>query len=306
MPLGADVNTAVYRVEAAAGEVYFLKLRKNVFEQSAVLVPEFLRLSGLQHVIPALRSENGELWTNLQSFACILYPYIEGRNGFETLLTNGQWLEFGSAVSRMHAVVLPPDLAELLPVETYSSERRNMVRGFQAQVEELEYHDLASVKMAATMRVRREQIQQLVERAEDLADRLKSQAQTHSLCHADLHAGNLLFAHSGKWYIVDWDNLIFAPKERDLMFIGGGVGDIWNSEREETLFYQGYGFAEINLAALAYYRLERVVEDIAAFCEAVLATGQGGEDRDQSLHYFYSQFLPGGVLELANQTWRLL
>ncbi len=27
-------------------------------------------------------------------------------------------------------------------------------------------------------------------------------------------------------YIVDWDNPILAPKERDLMFIGGGqMGD---------------------------------------------------------------------------------
>ncbi len=26
-------------------------------------------------------------------------------------------------------------------------------------------------------------------------------------------------------YIVDWDTLIFAPKERELMFIGAGIWD---------------------------------------------------------------------------------
>ena len=28
---------------------------------------------------------------------------------------------------------------------------------------------------------------------------------------------------NGALYIVDWDELIMAPKERDLMYIGGGL-----------------------------------------------------------------------------------
>ena len=42
------------------------------------------------------------------------------------------------------------------------------------------------------------------------------------------------------------------------MFIGDGVGGIWNSAPEEALFYQGYGQTEIHPAALAYYRFERI------------------------------------------------
>lgn len=32
--------------------------------------------------------------------------------------------------------------------------------------------------------------------------------------------------------IVDWDEPIMAPKERDLMFIGGGVANVWNDPSE--------------------------------------------------------------------------
>ena len=32
----------------------------------------------------------------------------------------------------------------------------------------------------------------------------------------------------------------YDPKERDLMFIGGGVANVWNKPHEETLFYKGY------------------------------------------------------------------
>lgn len=30
-----------------------------------------------------------------------------------------------------------------------------------------------------------------------------------------------------------------APKERNLMFIGGGVANVWNNPREEKFFYKG-------------------------------------------------------------------
>ena len=39
-------------------------------------------------------------------------------------------------------------------------------------------------------------------------------------------------------FIVDWGNPIFAPKERDLMFVGMSRASA--GAREETLFYQGY------------------------------------------------------------------
>jgi spectinomycin phosphotransferase len=43
-------------------------------------------------------------------------------------------------------------------------------------------------------------------------------------------------------YNVDWDHPNLAPKERDLMFIGGAQGFIGHApQEEETLFYLGYG-----------------------------------------------------------------
>lgn len=50
---------------------------------------------------------------------------------------------------------------------------------------------------------------------------------------------------SDTFYIVDWDNPILAPKERDLMFAGGGQGVAGHSAaEEEALFYEGYGETE--------------------------------------------------------------
>jgi spectinomycin phosphotransferase len=53
---------------------------------------------------------------------------------------------------------------------------------------------------------------------------------------------------------------------------------------------------------LAYYRYERIIEDIAIYCEQIFLTDEGGRDREQSLQYLASNFLPNGVLEIAYET----
>ncbi len=84
------------------------------------------------------------------------------------------------------------------------------------------------------------------------------------------------------------------------MYIGGALlASGLTPEEEEALFYDAYGSVEIHKVALAYYRYERIVQDIAAFCEQLLLTDAGGKDRAQSLHYVRSNFLPDGTLDVA-------
>ncbi len=302
LPLGADVNTAVYRVVMPAAALYFLKLRKGGFESASVEVPHLLHRQGLRAIIPPIETLDGRRWGQLAGYTSLLYPFIEGRNGFEAALSEAQWFEFGATLKGLHTLTLPPDLQARLPRETYSPLWRNLVRQYQAQVERQSFADPLAAEMAAFMRAHRSEIGQMVQRAEALGNRLQAQPPQPVVCHADIHAGNLLLAAEGAVYLVDWDTLMRAPKEHDLMFIGGGVGGIWNSPREDALFYRGYGAVEIQRTALAYYRYERIVQDIAAYCEQILASTSRGEDRAQGLGYFTSNFLPGGVLEIARQT----
>jgi hypothetical protein len=99
---------------------------------------------------------------------------------------------------------------------------------------------------------------------------------------------------------VDWDNPTLAPKERDLSLVGGSA--VWNGAWKTDLFYQSYGTAKIDRLALAYYRCERIIQAIAAFCEQLLWTDAGGGDRGQSLQHLTGQFLPNHEVDLANQT----
>jgi spectinomycin phosphotransferase len=85
-----------------------------------------------------------------------------------------------------------------------------------------------------------------------------------------------------------------------LTSIGGGLFGVWRTpQEEETLFYRGYGETQINPLALAYYRYERIIDDLAVECEQILLTNEGGDDREQELHFFKANFLPGGTIEIA-------
>lgn len=84
------------------------------------------------------------------------------------------------------------------------------------------------------------------------------------------------------------------------MFIGGGQGFVGRTaQEEELLFYQGYGQAQIDPIAMAYYRYERNVMDIAVACDQILSSKQGGQDRAQVLEYLKWSFLPDFQIELA-------
>jgi spectinomycin phosphotransferase len=84
------------------------------------------------------------------------------------------------------------------------------------------------------------------------------------------------------------------------MFVGSGLGGNGHTlQEEEILFYQGYGRTQVNPIAMAYYRYERVIEDIAVFCEQIFLSAEDGADRKQALDYLKANFRPNNTVEIA-------
>ncbi len=58
----------------------------------------------------------------------------------------------------------------------------------------------------------------------------------------------------GAWWLVDWDEVVIAPRERDPMFAIGGMGGDGVGPEQTASFLQGYGNVAIDEGALTYYR----------------------------------------------------
>lgn len=303
LPLGADLNTAVYRITTSNAVDYFLKLRSGEFNEASVTVPKYLFDLGFKQVIPPLVTKNGQLWTDFLPFKMIFYPYVEGHHSIDAHLSDQQWVEFGETLKKFHNANIPSAITCKVPQETFSDRWRQVVKTFLKRIEHEVFEEPIAASMALFMKSRSKEILELVRHAESLASILQKQSLETVLCHADIHGWNLLVSEKRELYIVDWDTLLFAPKERDLMFIGAGLGDSGRTPSEEdALFYQGYGSAVINQDAIAYYRFERIVEDIGVYCEQIFLSDEGGEDREQSLEYLKSNFMPGGTIDRAYGT----
>ncbi len=301
LPLGADANAAVYRVVCDDGTAYFLKLRKNLNE-IAVTVPHILKAQGMQEIIPAFETKSKKYWAELSDYKMILYPFVEGKNGFEIALSDEQKCKLGRALHAIHVVKLPAELNKLINKETFTGYYRETMKTFLASLENQTFHDPVVAKLSQFIKSKRDEIIHIITRAETLASQLKSAPLEFVLCHADFHGGNILISDAAEIYIVDWDAPLLAPKERDLMFIGGGIDEIWKRKRDEEFFYEGYGQTEINLTSLAYYRYERIIVDMVEICQQLLLTDEGGADREQAYQCFTANFEPGRTIDIAKKT----
>src|SRR5262245_46583536 len=118
LPLGADMGTAVYRVVAEDGTAgaYFLKLRKG-FDEISVTVPLFLRSQGINEIISPFETKSKQGWADFDEYKMILYPFIDGKNGFQMKLSDAHKRTFGMALKRIHTVKIPLELKRVIPQE---------------------------------------------------------------------------------------------------------------------------------------------------------------------------------------------
>lgn len=302
LPIGADTNASIYKAQTFDQTSYFIKLKLGHRHDIGVEIVELLQRARIPQIIPPIKTIHGKSTQPIDDFTLIVYPFVEGQDGFSRSLTDNQWIQLGKALKLVHEVEVPPSIQNRIKHETFSPKWRDAIRSIYAHIEGVPIADETGLKLQKFMKKNMPDIRRLVDRAEQLGKKLQNHSPKFVLCHSDIHGGNVLIHENSEIYIVDWDEPIIAPKERDLMFIGGGVGNIWNKPLEEKLFYNGYGKTEINSTSLAYYRHERIVEDIAIYSQELLLTTAGGKNRIEMYKHFIAMFEPQGVVDIAFKT----
>jgi spectinomycin phosphotransferase len=241
------------------------------------------------------------LWTEGAGYALILYPFIAGTTGMAHGMAPTQWIAYGAILRQIHTTALAPALAHLMRRETFVPAGAATVREVEAHIGGRRFADPAAQDLASLWHERRDVIHTLVARAEELGRQLAQRAPPCVLCHADIHTNNVLLDADGTVWIVDWDDTVLAPKERDLMFVvGGGLNRTLVGPREEELFLQGYGATTLAPLALTYYRYALAVRDIGEYSEQVfLRPDLGPVTRRSAVGRFLTMFQPGRIVELA-------
>jgi spectinomycin phosphotransferase len=298
LPIGNDATAWVYLVRTAdEDDAYFLKVKRGMVNESSLVVPRYLKDKGIAQVVAPLPTGARRLWIDVDEYSLVLYPFIAGRTGMEVGLSASQWLELGNVLKCIH--MEGPMSAFPGPVhqETFAPKWAGLVKELQTTIRRCEYNRPFARELAAYWRQRQEEITALVARTEELGWRLQAQPPPFVLCHADIHTANVLVDPDNGLHIVDWDETILAPKERDLMFMIEGAADANQGEP----FFQGYGETEIDPLVLAYYRYEWVVQEIGDFGKRVFLSNVGDATKQEAVQLFKALFQPGDVVDLAEQ-----
>ena len=298
---GADINAFVFKADAKSNS-YFVKCKYGDHDEINLSIIRLLHDSGLKEIIFPIHTREEKLFQQLDHFRIIVYPFIHAPNGFTQNLTEKQWKQLGKSLRKIHETTVPTLIQQQLRKEIYLTKWREIVRSFYSKIEPNTSDDKITADFKYFFKQNIDKIHRLVDSAEELSKKIHPDLDKYVLCHSDIHAGNVLVADDDSIYIIDWDEPMLAPKERDLMFIGGGVGNVWNKPQEIHHFYEGYGKTSIDKTILSYYRHERIVEDIALFGKDLLSRDQSDQSRLEMFKHFKGMFDPNGVVEIALAT----
>ena len=290
LPLGLDYNAGVYRVVSEQGAAYLLKVTSRPLYEPRCLVPRYLNDQGITSVVAPVPTRSGALWTLLEEWTVIVYPFIDGETSW-TGMTNEQWKEVGTIFQQIHQTAVPASGFESLRKETFDpTAYTRWVHGFETQhLKPLLGGSGSSRALRASWVEHQSTIHTAVTSLEKLAEVLKARTFPYVICHADLHAANLLRDRHGHVFVIDWDEVMLAPKERDFIFI---------RQPQADAFWEGYGVIEIDWMLLSYYLWERVVQDVIEDAQNVCFRDDLGEETRADVARLFHEYLSEGASNL--------
>jgi spectinomycin phosphotransferase len=287
LPRGRDYNAGVYRVVSEQEAAYLLKVTSRPLYEASCLVPRYLMDQGIISAVAPIPTKNHALWTKLMEWTMIVYPFIDGDSSL-TGMTNEQWKEVGSIFKRIHQVQLPPGGFPALRTETFDpTEYIRWIHTFETQYLPSQHGGSDSSRFFRASWVEHQStVHTAVTSLEKLAVLLQRRAGPYVICHADLHARNLIRDRAGHVFVIDWDEVMLAPKERDFIFI---------REPQADAFWEGYGQRERDWMVLSYYLWERVVQDVIENAQNVCFRDDFGEEtKAQIAQVFHESLEPRG------------
>lgn len=272
LPVGNDARAWSYRIEAATG-TFFLKLRRGPVNRAALIVPRYLLNCGINSVVAPIPVKSGGLYARIhanEDFALMLYPFLRGDSHWDMPLTAAQWRDWGRIMRSIHDASIPPELARYVPNEAFAQKWLEELERVEALQARGEYKGEAAEAVAQIWRENANVIDRCRSRYRALGARLADRSPEYVLCHADIHRANIIIDAAGAIRIVDWDETVLAPKERDLMFF---IDDGLSADATDA-FLTGYGDATVDPLTLAYYKSDWVLQEFADYGERVFLTGE--------------------------------
>jgi spectinomycin phosphotransferase len=306
---GQDSSATVWRGRLTDASNVAIKGTRQL-RPRGLLVSSHLAACGVAGIVAPLLTRTGAPVATIDDLHVSVQPWISGRMGAAGGLNPAQWRVFGALLARVHDTELPAQLRAEIPTEGYVPVAVGPARRLQRDMDQghIDTTDDLARSLIQEWRAATERIAALTDAVECLAIELRQRCMPRVLCHGDAHIANVLIDDDNELWLLDWDEVVIAPRERDLMFMVDGVlADALVTAEQQSWFFDGYGAYDVDNMLLAYYRSDCALQDLTEFATRVLERDRWPDDRrEEALRFFRSLLWPTGIVELAHVALRSL
>lgn len=295
LDLGADPQATLWRGTATGGEQYAIKLTSGG-SPAALALTAHLNAHGVTGVPAPLPARNGS-WSSLREGRRLsVVPWVGTGRAIDTGLDAGQWRTLGELLRQVHAAPPVPGL----PREQHDPGPHLAAFGkMDEQIRACPSADHLARSLRHLWYAYAADLDALVTRTARLGEALRRREAPGVVCHNDAHLGNILTA-PGRVWLIDWDDAVLAPPERDLLFVIDGIfASALVTPAEQAAFFAGYGKVAVDPDRLTYYRCTRALEDLDWALSVLDVEGRGQGDRTEALEIIEGLLSPTGLVALA-------
>jgi len=195
---------------------------------------------------------------HIRDFQIALFDWISGRTAEEHKLTDTQLERLGELLAKIHQS--KTIIGEYPVRENFTIPFKNR---FLAICDSMSKISGNSTKYRTRLKLflgpHGQEFMQELETLEKLQRKVKTKNLEYVNCHGEPSPGNILSSDNGEIHLLDWDDPIFAPKEKDLLFFKDNVEPVMkgysvfskdNIIDQDVLEFYGHTW---NLGEIAYY-----------------------------------------------------
>lgn len=257
-------------VVTAGDQRYFAKLVaiSRYSENIEASLPALLEMyqQGFDAINYPVLTNDGQLSMKLDGRLLVLFNYIEAEWTFDY-----PFADYVALITRLNAMTVrtPP------PREDFAlAFRDNLLNHLEAVWAGTFTHPV-ELEVQTLLRAERDRLLRDFATMESLMHEMQQTEHEWVLTHGDA-GGNIIKDARGKIYLIDWDDLLLAPRERDTWFHA-------DSAEFLALYRARFPGYQVNRRAYAYYLYKRFFDDLEGFLDKIFAPSSSDEVKTANL-----------------------
>ena len=211
-----------YIIESSDHKSFFLKIYwdDKIPDSAFKFADDLFGRAGIVNIAHPIPTSHGQMRIQVRDFQIALFDWISGKTAQDHKLTDRQLERLGELLAKIHQSKTV--IGEYPVRENFAIPFRDR---FLAIFDTLSKIVGKSTKYRTRVKLFLEPHRQKFMRELETLEKLQRKVEARRLefvnCHGEPSPGNVLSSDNDEVHLLDWDDPIFAPKEKDLLFFKG-------------------------------------------------------------------------------------